>query len=202
MFLHVTTHIEGRKYDDLLDTVGGRGFPSFFMLDQDGSVLAQHQGARSIEAFQETAGSAAEFLDLRTKAEAGDPAAKIDYTLKRAEMGQFTREELEKELKSLGKLSAEQEGKLRGVLANLMVDEIRKTALGERFAKMQAEGLVPAGEQQRTPFFIEILNYAEHKKDAALFESALEELRTMHGDNPQAARFFDQQEARLEKLKQ
>ncbi len=201
MFLHVTTRIDGRKYDDLLGEVGGTGFPSFFVLDRDGSVLAKHEGPRTVEAFRATAQSAREFTDLRKKAEAGDPQAKIEYTIKRAEMGQLERDELERQMKALGKLTPEQESKLKGALANLMVDEIMKTAAGEKFAKMHAEGLVPTDEQMRTNFYIAIMNYAEFKKDSGLFETALAGVREIHGDNPQAQRFFQQAEGRLEKLK-
>lgn len=201
MLLHVTTHIEGRKHDDLLQTVGGRGFPSFFMLDAEGAVIGSLGGERSVENFAKMASRAQEFLDLRAKAEAGDGPARIDYTLRRGELGQLDREALEKELKKLGKLSPEQEKTKKGVVANLMFDEIRKTAVGERFAAMHKEGLVPGGEEQRSSFYIEIMNYAEHRKDAKLFETALEEVRKIHGNNPQAAGFFANAQERLGKLK-
>ena len=42
MFLHITTRIKDRKHDRLLGEVGGTGFPSFFILESDGSVVGKH----------------------------------------------------------------------------------------------------------------------------------------------------------------
>ena len=67
MLLHVTTHIKDRKHDDLLGTVGGRGFPSFFVLDKDGSVLGQHMGPRDAASF-DAAAAAAGSTEVRTTA--------------------------------------------------------------------------------------------------------------------------------------
>jgi hypothetical protein len=201
MFLHITTHIEGRKYDDLLGTVGGKGFPTLCMLDADGKVVAMHESERSVEAFQKTADKAKSFVDLRTKSEAGDKVAMIDYTLLKAEMGQMTAEELKKALPGLGKLSAEQQKKLDGVLANAMVDEIQKTAAGEKYAAMLAKGMIPIDEQRRGAFYLGLLEYADYKGDAGLFEQALDGAKEIYGSNPQAGGFFRAKEARLAELK-
>ncbi len=201
MFLHVTTQIPGRANDDLLGKVGGRGFPHVCVLDADGGVLATHGGDRSAEGFAKTAGKAMEFVDLRKKAESGDKTAKIDYAILRAEMGRLTVAELHGELSALGKLSPAQEKALGGVLANARFDEIQKTAVGEKCAGMLAQGQIPADEQKRGSFWLQIMEYADFRNDATLYEQALEGAKAVYGGNPQAAGFFKSKETRLAELK-
>lgn len=201
MFLHVTTQIPGRANDDMLGKVGGRGFPHLCVLDADGSVLATHTGDRSAPGFAKTAGKAMEYVDLRKKAESGDQAARIDFAILRGEMGKLTVAELHAELAPLGKLSPAQEKALGGVLANAQFDEIQRTAVGEKCAGMLAKGHIPADEQKRGSFWMQIMEYADFRKDAALYEQALEGAKAIYGGNPQAAGFFKTKEARLAELK-
>ncbi len=201
MFLHVTTQIPGRSHDDMLGTVGGRGFPHLCVLDFDGSVLATHGGDRSAEGFKKTTSKAMAFVDLRKKAGSGDNNAKIDFAILRGEMGQLSVADLQRELGALGKLSPAQEKSLGGVLANARFDEIQKTAVGEKCAGMLAQGLIPADEQKRGSFWLQIVEYADFRRDADLYEQALEGAKAVYGGNPQAAAFFKQKESRLAELK-
>ena len=199
-FLHITTQIEGRKHDDLLGTVGGRGFPSFFFLDAKGEVVGQVQGSdRTAEGFAESAKQAQEFIDVRNKAAAGDKGAKFKYALARAGMGKLTVEEFKKEIKGVGKLSDADQAAYNGALADLMVDEIQATAVGERFAKMLSEGLVPVDNMKQVNFYWALFGYAEHVKDVALMGKAFTGLQTAAGDDPRFVRAVQNAEQRLAK---
>ena len=88
MFLHVTTHIEGKKNDDLLGKKGGTGFPYLCVMDNQGDVIAKPMG-RDVPAFKQSLTDGQKYLDLRAKAASGDRDAKIEFTLLRAKMGLF-----------------------------------------------------------------------------------------------------------------
>jgi len=201
-FLHITTHIEGRKDEDLFGTLGGRGFPTFFFLDAKGDVVAQHDGPRSAEGFAATKEKAQEFIDLRNKAAAGDKAAKFKYTLARAGMGKLTVAELQKEIKGLGKLSDADQATYRSALAELMVDEIQQTAVGERYAAMLKDGLVPSDAQKQVQFYWTIFGYAEYSKDVTLAGKALAGLKTAAAGEARYARALDNADQRYAKMKE
>jgi hypothetical protein len=201
MFLHVTTRIEGRKDDDLLRTVGGRGFPHLCMLDEDGNVIATHRGPRDVTAFQGTAARAVRFMELKAKAQAGDREARIEFAIQRADMGQLKRAELEQEIAGLGELTPEQDKALKGVLANLMYEELRMTALAERLLAMEKEGLIPSDEQKQIQFYDTLVQYASYKKDPGLYEKALDKIEPLLEDNPRGATYLKLHREQLESLK-
>ncbi|MHC4340064.1 MAG: hypothetical protein ACYSX0_07630 [Planctomycetota bacterium] len=197
MFLHITTRIEGRKYDDLLTQKGGRGWPSVLAMDADGNVVGQHSGPRTVDGFARTMRQAAEFVDLKAKAVAGDRKARIDCTLALARMGQLTRPKLEAAIGKLGVLSAEDKRAYQSVLADLMMDEIQRTAVGERFLEMERKGLVPTDPSKRATFFYAIWNNADFKGDIELMERSLRELKATWGGEPRYVTFLQGLERRL-----
>lgn len=199
-FLHVTTRIPGRKHDDLLQKKGGRGFPYFCMLDAEGSVIAQHAGERTVEGFRKTAAAARRFVDLRTRAAAGDREAKIDFCLLRGQLGQIAFAEVEAELKPLGELSEDQTKVYRGLEADAMVKETLEIEVGKRFAAMLDEGLVPQSEEAASRFWHHIQVYAEATKDARLLRRYLEWARERFRDQPQARPFLESLAKRVEEL--
>jgi len=188
-FLHVTTHLEGRKHEDLFNQLGGRGFPTFFILDSEGKVVGQ-VGERTIEGFTATAKAAQEFVELEKKAAAGDKAALFDVALARARMGQLTASELTATLGKLGQLTAEQEKEYKGVLAGLLMEEVQRTAVGDRFLQMEKDGLVPTDEQQRGMFYYNIWNAAAYRKDVQNAERALTQLRELWAGNDRYKAFL------------
>jgi hypothetical protein len=171
------------------------------MLDEEGKVIATHQGERTVDGFRETAKSAAEFQEIKSRAEAGDAAAKVDYTIRRAALGQYKLEELKAAVAGLGKLSPEQEEALNGVLANLMVEEVKNTAEAERYLEMEKKGLIPTDDDAAIQFYDTLLRYAAFKKDVAIFERALPELEERLPSHPRAQSYLEFRRKQLQNLK-
>ena len=51
------------------------------------------------------------------------------------------------------------------------------------------------------PYYILMMKAAEDAKDAVIFEKAMNALKKKFGDNPNAKRFFEANEKKLEELK-
>ncbi len=201
MFLHVTTQIKGRKDDDLLGKKGGRGFPFLCVMDDQGNVLAQHEGDRTAEAFEATVGEAQKFIDLKKRAASGDKPAGIDYALARCRKGQINFEELSKELKPLGKLTAEQQKAFDGLKADDLVRQTLDVEVGRKFAEMQSKGIIPVDEEQEQRFWEHIRSYAETTKNVKVFETWLAFMKTKFGSHPNAKPYFEAQEQKLAEMK-
>ncbi len=85
-YLHVTTRIPGKKYDNLLRKNGFGGFPTLAFMDAEGKVLTKlHYSKRSLEGFAESLKNVSRLQDLRARA-ASDPQAAIDLLLLEMEM--------------------------------------------------------------------------------------------------------------------
>lgn len=199
MLLHVTTRIQGRKHDDLLQTVGGRGFPSFFVLDASGEVVGQHQGTRDVAGFAATMQDAAAFVALRRKANAGDEAAHVDYLIARARFGNVDVDAFRAEIGKL-EMTQEQRQAYQGVLANAMYDQVQATAVGKAFLQMEKDGLVPDGSK-RPRFYYQIFRFAAVKKDVPLMERARAEVKKAWGANPRYKTLLANLERQIEKAK-
>ena len=52
--LHITSHLDDKKHDDLLSDFDESRFPTFLVLDQNGGLLARHRGWRTIAGFKIT----------------------------------------------------------------------------------------------------------------------------------------------------
>jgi hypothetical protein len=210
LFCHITTQIQGEKHGNLLEEKGGEGFPHIVFMDAQGNVLAVHEEERSAEGFSKTGAKAKTFVTLKEKAAKGDPAAKIDFIIAQLDMGQLKAAEAEKQLKDAGKLSKEQQAKLDEILANATVMDIVKAIeseneakeAGKKFYEMQKAGKPgPTSDQAIQPYYILGMNAAEEAKDAATFEKNLNALKAKFGSNPQASKFFEAKEKKLEELK-
>ena len=100
--------------------------------------------------------------------------------------------------------------KLDSEMINVMVLETVKSleseadakAAGKKFYDLQKAGKpAPTSEQAIQPYFILGMNTAEELKDAAVFEGNLKALKAKFADNPQAKKFFEAKEKKLEELK-
>ena len=212
MFAHVTTRIEGRKHDGLLSEKGFNGFPSIAAMDEKGDLIAKLGGSRDIEGFTAMMQSAAKFMEVRGKAEKtlDDQVFLLSHDI---QMGNVKLDEAKARAAGLEGLSDAQKKTIDGLLTDLEItaalgnptsreeaDELAKAA-GAKFAEMWAAGREPTSDEAFQPFYILMLNHAEAQGDAGLFERALGKLKEKFGDEPRAARFFDMQNERLEKLK-
>ena len=210
LFCHITTQIEGEKYGDLLEQKGGQGFPHLVFMDAEGNVLAEHQGERNADGFSKTGQKATEFISLKAKAEKGDKGAKIDFIIAQLSLGQLKPAEAEAKIKEAGGATKEQQAKLDGELVNASVVETMKTvededsakAAGKKFYEAEKAGKPgPTSDQAMQPYYILMMKAAEEAKDAVIFEKAMNVLKKKFGDNPNARRFFEANEKKLEELK-
>lgn len=210
LLCHLTTQIQGEKHADLLEQKGGQGFPHIVFMDSEGNVLAEHQGDRSADGFSKTGQKAKEFVSLKAKADKGDKAAKIDFIIVQLSLGQVKAAEAEAKIKEAGTPTKEQQAKLEGELVNVSVMDTMKTvddeesakAAGKKFYDMEKAGKpAPTGDQSMQPYYILMMKAAEEAKDAVIFEKALKTLKGKFGSNPNAKRFFEANDKKLEEMK-
>jgi len=210
LFSHITSRVDGEKYPNLLSEKGGRGFPYCVFLDEEGNVLAKHEGPRTVEGFTKTANSVKSFLELKEKAASGDEGAKFDYLLARIELGHLSADDAKKECDGL-KLTKVQSAKIEKALTNLMISDTIKgvrskeaaVAAGKKFASLLAEEVTPAdpNSNEWLSFMAYTMLYAEETGDPGLFEDAYGRFKEKHGQNRRYAKFLEKAEKRLEDLK-
>jgi len=186
--MHVTTHIEGHKDDDLLDRKGGTGWPYIVFMDANGDVITEADG-RSVEDFRKTGAKIVKLGELRKKAAAGDEAAVIELALLEGELGLAKYAEVEKRL--AGKtLTDAQKATLTELHANSAVKDVLESltpgggedalrAATEKLLALKKEGLAPTSPQLRFPFYNLLLRYGMMEKDPDLATDALNELKKM-----------------------
>lgn len=165
-------------------------------MDDEGAVLAV-QGDRSVAGFEKTLnGKVKRFLDVRAKAQAGDPVAQIDLTLLEGDLGRIPLEEVQKRLagKTLSDTQKVMLGdvELGALIADLQKakDEATAKAGMKKIADAFAEGRVPSGDEKKQQFLQIVLGYAVSEEDADLAQKAFDPLKVLleqaHGqDNPQ-----------------
>ncbi len=218
LFCHITTKIPGEQYGDLLEKKGGNAFPYLVFMSSDGDVLVQHQGPRTVDAFEETGIKAQKLVELRKKADAGDTSAKIDLLIADLEAGRLKADEVDKKLAPLGTLSADQKRALESARANGEVRAIYEPyqsalqdktkakqahlAIGKKLLERKnAKKPVPTGEQEWQNYWGGILTYAQIQKDAGLYEEAYDQIKAKYGSLPQAKATLDKMAKTLEALK-
>ncbi|MEK7465938.1 MAG: hypothetical protein AAB074_00870 [Planctomycetota bacterium] len=204
LFLHITSHVEEDQYQELFEAKGGDGFPYMAYLDSAGEVISKFDRPYTVDTFSEALKKAESFIAMVKKAEGGDKAAALEVLIGKLETGAIKADEAKKKLKDLPKPSAEQEPRLNGALANAEVQQIldeQEAATAKKFMEMLKAKRAPTDKEVGQTFYMAILNYSEKEKDAAGFEAALNGLKAMFGDNPQAKGFFDAKEKTLKKLK-
>lgn len=210
LYCNISSQIESDKHQDLLEKVGGEGFPHLVFMDSDGSVIATHEGARDAAGFTKTGEKAKAYISLREKAAAGDPAAKVDFLLARMEIGQVGEEEADKAIKDLGTLSPEQRKKFDALKSGAAVkatmagiaDEAGAQAAGKKFLEMKKAGRPePLGDSEVQPYWILMMQYAEKQKDVETFDEALKALKARFGKVEEAKDFFKSADETLKTLK-
>ena len=203
--------MESDPYQKLLNQKGGSGFPYLAILNANGDVMAKVDGInRHVEGFAASLESAKEFEALLKKAETGDLATKFKALMKQIDFRHFSAEEAGKRAAALEGLGTDQERELTSTITRMKVAETVATitrdaktgiAAGKKFADMWSKGQVITDTSQREwiYFYYFIINYAESRKDAALFEKALEVVK--EGDTGRYKRFITGMEKKLEALK-
>ncbi|HXX95400.1 MAG TPA: hypothetical protein VEN81_17390, partial [Planctomycetota bacterium] len=127
LLCHITSRAPGEKYQSLLSEKGGRSWPSVLFLDADGNVLARHSGPFTVEVFEATGTKPREYLELKSRAEKGGAASKIDFALAGLELGLLRPGEAEDRIRqSGGAPSPDQKRRLDELLTNVEVESILK----------------------------------------------------------------------------
>jgi len=188
-------------------------------MNEDGDVLAAHEGPRTVDGFEETGKKAQKFVDLKKKADKGDKGAKIELIIADLEGGRITPDEATKKLEGLGELSADQKKALETAKANGEVKAIyepynstpssdqaavkkARTEIGEKLlARKKAGKPAPTGDQEWQMYWFGILGYGELKEDAAIYEEALTAIKGKFGKEPQAKQSIAKMEQTLARLK-
>jgi hypothetical protein len=202
LFCHITSQVPEDKHQDLLEQKGGQGFPHIVFMDAEGNVLATHEGPRTVAGFESTGRMVAGWAEARTKAAAGDAAAKVDVVLYEIELGKTKLEEGREKLKGLGELTEAQKGRLDALETKVKVEEIVQSAhdqasaeaAGQKLHELKKAGKkLPEGDPMLRAWWGLLKMHAEKSEDADLYEEALTALKKL---------VFEEHEATLKRLRE
>ena len=135
-FLHITTKIEGRPYDDLLRKMGRGGFPTLLFLDAEGNKLASPR-SRSVSSFAGSVAALTLIDATQAQAEAGDKAAAAQLLLFEVELGRVKSAEFDKRAAALEPAATQAH---RTAFASARLD-FRVTGLAERSYRGEKEAV-------------------------------------------------------------
>jgi hypothetical protein len=217
LFCHVTTHIKGRAHDDLLQQMGGRGWPSFFILDGEGKkwgtvnlTAFPPEGIGDFTAALDAAVKAkADVAELSAKAAKGEEGAKLELLRKELELGHLTHAAAQERVRSLGELDPETTKDLAGRLAAVEFSELEVTvkdqeslaAASKEIYAMAKAGRIPSGRDAAVGFWQAVLSYGSANSDPEAFELALKKMEELLSGDPRWKAFHDRMSQRLEELK-
>jgi hypothetical protein len=207
LFLHVTTHIDGRENDDLLSDKGDRvAFPTVILLDADGERLWARPGGMSVAAYVRIVGAAQTYLDARKKGAAGGAKLKVDGFLAGVRLGLEDLRDLDKTVGDTA-LDDAQKRELAVLRANeALAAAARIKDRAEATAAMleiHAGGVHPDSPEVFTYWSV-LRDHAASKPDLALMEEATAALRAIleqHKDNARARDLLDKIEKELSDAK-
>ncbi len=205
-FAHVTTHIKGRANDDMLGKVGGTGFPTLRVMNAAGDVVANHNGARSVEGFKATFVKIDELNALRKRVKAGEKELAAKLLLEELNMGAIKYAAAKKSLAAIKKIKPETKAEIEKILVGMEFNEIMSGLTEENFlehaakiADMARAGRIPGGRQEGT-FWQIIASWADKKGDLPLLKKAFPYLEEKYGSYPQAKEFLDGLKNRIDEL--
>lgn len=162
--LHVTTHIEGRRDDDLLAQKGFRElFPTILILDADGEPLHRMDrpflsallstGAPPLAAFERRLFACERYVELRSRVANGDPSAKVCLAISALRIGKISLDEFSDAI-------AGQELLPKQLKA---VAQVRANATCEALvARMRSSGQDPEAEKAATREFVKLYEAGTH----------------------------------------
>jgi hypothetical protein len=209
LMCHITTHIPGRKYEDLLSKVGGPGFPHFVFMDAEGELLATHNGEWATADFTNTAKAAGEGRMLKDKAAKGDPAAKLEWFCRQLDQGTLNLADAKSKSKEFTKATPAEKQRIDDALFSLEVNELLNNVRSEdqfkEAGKKAVEWLKAGKLPKSTSAFDNLINaalgYSDSTKNAEGFGLALAEVKKKYGDKDRFKPVIEQMEKRLEELK-
>lgn len=206
-FCHVTSHVDGDAYPDLLQQKGGTGWPYLAFLDAEGNVLTRLT-ERSVASFRKQFAKCQAFLALDKRHRGGEPGLAHDLLIARIEMGGMTLAEARAAAAVACGLDDARSARLAEAIDSLEVTEAfaavrtRDDAaeVGQHFQKMWTAGRAPKGDAAPL-FFSLIMESAAKAKDAAAFEKALIEYEKVAPQGRGRERVLERMRLRLAELK-
>lgn len=205
--LHITTNIEGRLNDDLLEQMGGRGFPSIRFIDAGGNVLGKPSG-NSVVQFESTLVDILNIQKLEQRIDAGEENLEDDLFLAKLRMGVIPYIFAKAKAATFENFSVEQKAEVTQLLLNLEVASLlsgRKTTQGfqyatRRFIEMMQAKTLPTGDALGD-FWHHLNQHAEQEENIGLFAKSLQGMKNVYGIDEGTSVFFDQQDARLREMR-
>jgi len=203
LFCHITSQVSTDPYQKLLSEKGGRGFPHLVFMDAEGTVLAS-PADRTVASFMKTNTELKRIADLQGKT---DPASVTALVFAKLDMGMMKAADAKEKLSGMT-LTPAQVATLESAMIDDEVNAARANvrtrdemlAVGDTYLEMKAKGRVPTGKSAPM-FWGTIATTAESKKDVALFEECVTQMKKIAAADPRYARQVDAMETRLKSMK-
>lgn len=208
LLLHVTSRVDGEPHGNLLREKSFSAFPTLCLLSPDGDVLATILEAeqRTVPAFTMLHARARTVFDLRGKAKGGDPAAAKDLFLAELDLDLLTMAQAQERAATVA-LNEPERVHVAARLTDLEVRDLlaRSRDLGTAkveatIAEMARAGRRPT-EATAESFWWTTLTFAANKRDAALAESAHDELARRFGRDKRYEKMLPRWRKLLEQAK-
>ncbi len=184
---------------------GGRMLPYFVFLDPDGEVAARHVGPLGPEDLARTGEAARAMMVLKGRGAAGDLEADRRRLLAQLEMKVLDPAEARRRAGILAPFPPQDAARMEALLLANEVDGILRTSgsnreAGERFLAMKQGGRIPSERGEVRIFWVRLLELADAREDAALYEEAFLAMKALFSDAGYG-KFFAPREKRLQELK-
>ena len=205
--MHLTTHVEGDKYQGLLKEKGFGGFPTLAFMDAEGNVLTQ-QGERSVKGFTHTLNTLKAWQAAKKKAEAGDKDGKKELFLAELGLGKLKAADARAQLKGLEGLSKDEIAKAEDGIHGLEIKEITDGArtpeamakAAAKLLEMHKAGTIPPGQPGLRAYGV-MIGQGMQKKDWQLCDELVAALKARAKGDANAERAVKTWEDRIAKLK-
>jgi hypothetical protein len=193
--MHITTHIPGHPYDDLLKRNGGGGFPTLQFLDADGKVLAG-VSVRTVETFEDALDALSRIDEARARAADGDPVAEADVLLMEHVLGKVEVSLFRERAAMLKGPTKEQRARIDQTLVDLAIWEAVRfrdeQAKAERLLGLLRDGKRPSDAPRYAVNFWSILGrWGSVTADAALLREVSAGIREQLGAESGMVSFAD-----------
>jgi len=208
--------MEDHPHEALFREKGGRGFPTLKFMSAEGKILGEPSG-RSVEAFEASLHKLMAVTDLENRIAAGEKGLEKELFFVKLRMGQYTYEEAKADAAKLKDLDQAQQAELKSKLIDLEFDSIMEMMstvrsqeeademmpkVGAKFFAMYQAGKIPQGQEKLGTFWSLIMEHAEAKGDADLFEIGLDALKVAFAEEEAAKDFFDQGDVKLKEMRE
>lgn len=213
-FLHVTTKIEGMKYDGLLQEKGFGGFPSLAFMDAEGNVIHK-QGDRSVEGFTASMVALPKLADLEKRIAAGEKGLEYDYLLAKWDLGQASYDDVVKACDTIKGLNKKQKATLAAMRIDAEIDHLasslyvrdpaqREAALKKAAPRFKAilKSDHVLNDSRKGTVWNGLMSYAEMENDIELYAKAVEFFKKMYADEPRAERYLKGLDEKLAKMRE